>query len=211
MGKPKMSYMKINYQDVDFVFGQNKQMLKIDYTQYNFADEPNRIAYIDSSMYGIPFEGLDTFLDGSGSMKGVLAKMFTLFDQKGEVMDQSSLVTCLSEILFIPSAALQDYVTWEAIDELHAKATISYFDITVAGIFSFNDAGEMLSFVTDDRIAVEANGLSEKIKWSVTCDGYTERNGIKKPTAFKAIWNYPDGDLIYFDGIGTITSYNINQ
>jgi hypothetical protein len=62
----------------------------------------------------------------------VLAKLFTLFDQTGEAMDSASLVTYLSEILFIPSAALQDNVKWEEIDGLHAKATLSCYGISVA-------------------------------------------------------------------------------
>lgn len=88
-------------------------------------------------------------------MKGVLAKLFTLFDQTGTVMDQSSLVTFLSEIHLIPSTALQDY-----------------------------------------------------IKWSVLCNEYTDINGIKRPTVFQAVWHYDSGDLVYFDGKGTITAYN---
>ncbi|MCE5197063.1 MAG: hypothetical protein LLG09_08065 [Negativicutes bacterium] len=208
IGTPKMSYIKIYYQDVDFLFGKNKSAIKIDYTQYNFVKEPNRIAYIDSSMYGIPFEGLDTYSDGSGSMKGVLAKLFTLFDQTGEVMDKSSLVTFLSEILFVPNSALQDYIKWEAVDDLNAKATISCYGISVSGIFTFNENGEMLSFTTDDRSAVATDGSSETMEWSVVCDDYIELNGIKKPTSFQAIWHYDDGDLIYFNGKGTITENN---
>lgn len=208
IGLPKMSYTKIDYQDVDFSFGKDKQVIKIDYTQYNFVNEANRIAYIDSSMYGIPFEGLDTYLDGSGSMKGVLAKLFTLFDQTGKDMDKSSLVTFLSESLIIPNAALQDYIKWEAIDDLHAKATISYHGISVSGIFTFNENGEMLSFVTDDRSAIATDGSSQTVKWSVVCDEYIEVNGIKRPTAFQAIWHYDDGDLVYFDGKGIISEYN---
>jgi len=207
IGTPKMFYMKISYQDVDFSFGKDKR-IKIDYTQYNFVNQPDRIAYIDSSMYGIPFEGLDAFLDGAGSMKGVIAKLFTLFDQAGEVMDESSLVTFLSEILLVPNAALQDYIKWEPIDDLHAKATISCYGISASGIFSFNENGEMISFVTEDRSAVATDGSSERIKWSVFCDDYIEVNGIKKPTVFQAIWHYDDGDLVYFDGKGTIAGYN---
>jgi hypothetical protein len=159
-------------------------------------------------MYGIPFEGLDIFLDGRGSMKGVLAKLFTLFDQTGTVMDQSSLVTFLSEILFVPSAALQDYIKWETIDNLHAKATMSCYGISVSGVFTFDENGEMLSFETHDRSAVETDGTSETIKWSVNCDEYVEVNGIKRPTVFNATWHYESGDLVYFDGKGTITAYN---
>jgi len=208
IGTPKMSYIKIDYQDVDFYFYKDKPAIKIDYTQYNFADSPDRIAFIDSSMYGIPFQGLDIFQDGSGSMKGVLAKLVTLFDQTGEVMDQSSLVTFLSEVLFIPNAAVQDYITWEAVDDLHAKATICCYGSSACGIFTFNENGEMLSFDTDDRFAVATDGSSENIKWSVACSGYKEVNGVKKPTDFQAIWHYADGDLVYFSGSGTVTEYN---
>jgi hypothetical protein len=207
IGTPKMSYIKIDYRDVDFLFDKD-QPIKIDYTQYNFVNKPNRIAYIDSSMYGIPFEGLDSFLGGRGSMKGVLAKLFTLFDQTGAVMDQSSLVTFLSEILLIPNAALQDYIKWEAIDDLRAKATIFCYGISASGVFTFDENGEMLSFETDDRSAVTTDGSSETIKWSVICNEYVDIDGIKRPTVFQAVWHYKSGDLVYFDGKGTITAYN---
>ena len=122
-------------------------------------------------------------------------------------MDRSSLVTFLSEILFIPSAALQDYVKWEAIDDLNAKAIISCYGLSASGVFTFNEDGEILSFVTDDRSAATTDGSSEKVKWSASCGDYIQVDGIKKPTVFKAIWHYKEGDLVYFDGKGTITEY----
>lgn len=207
LGTPKMSYSKVVYTDVDFSFGKDKPMIKIDYTQYNFVNKPNRIAYIDSSLYGIPFEGLDSYIDRAGSMKGVIAKIFTLFHQTGKVMDKSSLVTFLSESLIVPNAALQDYIVWEPIDDLHAKATINCYSISASGIYTFSEKGEMLSFTTDDREAASTDGTSEKVKWSIVCSEYKEINGIKKPAVFQAIWNYDDGDLVYFDGEGTITEY----
>lgn len=207
IGKPKMSYMKAVYEDVDFSFGMDKANVVIDYTQYNFAKEPIRIAYIDSSMYGIPFEGLDSYIDGKGSMKAVIAKCFTLFDQDGEALNKASLVTYLAECLMIPNAALQDYIVWEEIDDLHAGARITYYGITASGIFTFKENGEMLSFTTDDREATATDGRSEKVRWSTVCSDYAEINTIKKPTRFQAIWHYEDGDLVYFDGKNTIIEY----
>lgn len=208
IGEPKMSYIKIFYQNVDFLLDPERSALNIDYTQYNFVNGANRTAYIDSSMYGIPFEGLDCFIGGSGSMKGVLAKLFTLFDQTGGDMDKSGLVTFLSECLFIPNAALQEYIEWEAIDDFHAKATMTDYGISVSGIFTFDENGEMLSFETEDRSAVATDGSSKRVKWSVVCDEYREENGMKRPTVFQAIWHYDDGDLVYFDGKGTIAAYS---
>lgn len=208
IGTPKMLSMKAVYKDVNFLFGKGKSALTIDYLQYNKVNEPARIAYIHSLRYGIPFEGLDSYIDGKGSMKGILAKVFTLFNQTGETMDRASLVTFLSECLIIPNAALQDYIDWEEIDALHAKATINYYGKKAEGIFTFNEKGEMISFTTFDREATSTDGTSEKVKWSVVFGEYEETEGIKKPTKFQAIWHYDDGDLLYFDGQGVLLEYD---
>lgn len=208
IGTPKMQAMKAIYKDVNFKFGKEKPTIIIDYIQYNIADEPARIAYIDSSMYGIPFEGLDSYTAGKGTMKGVLAKLFTLFNQTGETMDKASLATFLSECLIIPHAAIHDYITWEEIDALHAKATISYYEKTATGIFNFNENGEMLSFTTDDREATATDGACEKVKWSAVFSRYVETNGIKRPTVLQAIWHYDNGELIYFDGKDIVIEFD---
>ncbi len=211
IGTSKMQTMKAVYKDVKFKFGKEKPTVVIDYIQYNIADEPARVAYIDSSMYGIPFEGLDSYTAGKGSMKGVLAKYFTLFNQTGEAMDKASLVTFLSECLIIPNAAIQEYITWEEIDPLHAMATISYYGRTASGIFTFNEKGEMCSFTTNDREATTTDGKSESVKWSVVFSEYAETNGIKKPSLFQAIWHYDDGDLLYFDAKDVVIEYDASE
>jgi len=173
----------------------------MDYTQYNFVDKPARAAYIDSSIYGVPFEGVDIYSDGIGEMKGVVAKTITLFDQKGTDMNQSSLVNCLAESLMMPSIALQDYIKWEEVDDYHAKATITYYGISVSGIFTFNESGEMMYFETNDRYIVETNGDSKLVKWTASCENYKDNNGILQPASLKAAWNYPNGEeFVYFKG-----------
>jgi hypothetical protein len=208
LGKAKPTYMEIAYPEVDFSFGKGKAPIKIDYIQYNSVEKPDRLAYIDSSMHGFPFEGLDTLTGGAGSMRGTLAKVFTVFDYTGKEMDQSSLVTYLSECLFTPSAALQSYILWEEVYSDRAKATLTYGDFCVSGIFTINEAGEMLSFETEDRLVAQDDGTSRQVKWSVRCGDYVLADGVKRPTDFQAIWHYDDGDLVYFDGKGTITAYN---
>lgn len=209
LGKPKMANMRAYYDDVDFVL--NNRKLKIKYTQYNFSVEPVRVAYIDAGLYGIPFEGLDAYTDGTGVMKGVLAKGFTLFDQRGGSMDRSSLVTCLAESLLIPQLALQDFITWEEIDATHAKAAISYYGISAGGIFEFSDQGEMIRFTTGDREYMDTHGRRHAAEWSAVCGDYQEVNGIKSPSTLKAIWHLATGDLIYFDGRGTVIEYDVKQ
>ena len=101
IGTPKMVNMKVMHHDVDFVLSSAIPKLKIQCTQFNSALEPERIAFIDTSLYGVPFEGIDAYQGGLGSMKGVLAKYVTLFNQTGEAINKSSLVNCLAESLLI--------------------------------------------------------------------------------------------------------------
>ncbi len=211
IGTPKMANMRIYHEDVDFVLSPDQPKLKIKYIQYNSVNEPERIAFIDTSMHGIPFEGIDAYQNGQGSMKGVIAKAYTLFDQKGKAMDSASLVTCLSESLLVPNFALQDFITWEAIDDTHAKATIRFYGISTSGIFTFDDNGAMTRFTTDDREYTDMKGNTRKVKWSAICENYRAVNGIKQPKTLKAVWHFETGDLIYFEGRNTVIEYNVEQ
>lgn len=209
IGKPKMYNMKAYYKDVDFVLSEKK--LKIDYTHYNFVNEPERVALINTSMLGIPFEGIDAFQNGEGSMKGVIGKTLTLFNEKGAAMDKASLADCLAESLLMPNLALQDYIKWEEIDETKAKATISYYGKSASGIFLFDSNGEMISFTTDDREYNDGNGKKQKAKWSALCGDYKDVDGIKYPTTLKGVWHLDTGDLVYFDSSNITIEYNVNH
>lgn len=208
IGTPKMSYLKMKYHDVDFSQGKDRPALTIDYTQYNFVSEPCRMAFVDSSMFGIPFEGYDYYQNGTGGMKGVIAKAVTLFDQTGADMNKACLATFLAESLFAPTILLQDYITFEEISEFEVQATISYKGQTASGIFTFNEQYELISFTTNDRAITGTDGSMEYVPWSAICKDYQlASNGVKYPTKFQAVWNYPDGDFVYFDGSISEISY----
>jgi hypothetical protein len=198
LGTPKMNYMRASFKDVDFIMSPTRT-IKIDYQQLNLVSKPERFALITSSLYGIPFEGLDSYQDGKGSMKGRLAKVITLFDQQGENMDRSSLVTWLSECLLVPSAALKDFLIWESIDDVNARATITWDGITVSGIFTFSPEGELLSFRTSDRVAVDMKGEATRADWSGYFQDYYSVNGILQPKIMKSVWHYHSGDSVYFN------------
>ncbi|NCC64063.1 MAG: hypothetical protein EOM15_05360 [Spirochaetia bacterium] len=200
VGKPKMTGLKAYFPNTPFSLGQNKPTISIDYTQLNRADTPTRYAKISSRIYGLPFEGLDSFSEGKGSMEGYLAKFIRLFNQTGAYMDKACLVTYLAEAFFLPTVALSDSITYEEIDALTIKATISAYGIQASGIFTFAETGEMLSFVTNDRLAAGMDGTIEQIPWTAECSDYVMMDGMLVPSRLKAIWHYPEGDLVYFDG-----------
>ena len=208
IGKEKMSYLNMEYKDVDFKTGRNGAKMKMDYSQYNFAKEPCRMAFDDAGMFGVPFQGYDYYENGKGGMKGVIAKLITLFDDTGEEMDKACLVTYLAESLFLPTSLLQGYITFEQLSDFEVRGTAEYNGQKVSGIFTFNEKYEMISFVTEDRVAAGSDGKKENIPWAALCSDYeVSDDGLKLPTTFKAVWNYPDGDFIYFDGKINSVSY----
>ena len=208
LGTKKRNLVKMVYRDVDFSQGKEGPKLTIDYTQYDFAKQPERLAMVESSMFGIPFQGYDYYMDGTGGMKGVVAKLFTLFHQTGDEMDQACLATYLAESLFIPSALLENAIEMKTIDDHHVEATITYRGQTVSGVFEFNEQFEMISFTTNDRAVANSDGTFTYVPWTAQCGDYeVGADGIKRPTTFRAVWNYPEGDFVYFDGKIAEVSY----
>ena len=201
IGTRRKSVLTMEYKKVAFALGKDKPKLTIDYTQVDFADAPARLAFIDSKLFGVPFQGYDYYLDGKGGMKGVLAKLFQLFNQTGEQMDKADLVTYLAEIVFLPEALLQDSVSFSQIDGHTLEARISFGGVSASGIFRFNDAHEMTCFSTDERSQTAPDGTAVQIPWEARCEAYgLYSDGIKRPTIFRAVWKYPEADFIYFDG-----------
>ena len=64
IGKERRTHLTMEYKGVDFGMGVNKPRIKIDYTHVDFADSPDRLAFIDSKMFGIPFQGYDYYING---------------------------------------------------------------------------------------------------------------------------------------------------
>ncbi|MDX9871066.1 MAG: hypothetical protein RBT41_01450 [Clostridia bacterium] len=198
LGTAKMAYMRAELTDVDFVMSDT-QTIKIDYQQFNLVERPERFALISSSLAGIPFEGLDSFEKGKGSMQGKLAKIIPLFNQRGESMDRACLVTWLAECLMAPNAALQDFIEWEPIGDTSVKAKITWEGISAGGIFTFAPSGEALSFRTGDRVAVGMDGKETQADWSAVYSEYHAVKGLLQPKIIQSVWHYQTGDCIYFN------------
>ena len=208
IGKPKIYNIHVVYDDVNFIISPSKPSMKIKYQHYNFADRPERIAFIDAKMFGIPFQGIDKLIDGKGSMTGKIAKIFTVFDAKGHEMDKASLVTVLGESILIPTLFLQDFVKTEAISDTEVKVTMNYYGMEVSGKLTFNSAYEITSFTTEDRYMADDNGKYISEKWSAVAEDYYEVDGIRQLSKLNAVWHLAKGDLTYFEGKAIHIAYN---
>ncbi|HLV10789.1 MAG TPA: DUF6544 family protein, partial [Halanaerobiales bacterium] len=153
--------------------------------------------------------GRDKYYNGRGEMLIKPLSLFTIADSKGEEIDQGTLLRYLAEMVWFPTAAINDYLQWEELDSHSARATMSYGDITASGIFNFNDKGEVINFIA--KRYMEKDGHYELETWSPVMDNYQEVNGIKIPTRGEVIWKLETGDFKWFKFAITDIEYNIQE
>lgn len=78
-----------------------------------------------------------------------LLSLITVADSKEEKIDQGTLLRYLAEMVWFPTAAVNDYIQWEELDSSSARATMNYGGIIASGIFNFNSQGEVINFVAE--------------------------------------------------------------
>jgi len=199
LGQPKMNSVKVFMPSVPLYQSKDSSPLILDYTLCLFV-HPARLAYMTTSMFGLPFEAYDSTQEGVGFMRGVIGKVFTMFNETGPEMDRGQLLTWLGEAPLMPSIFLSEYITWEPIDAAHVRAALTYKGITGSGVFTFNADGFIQSFYTEDRARTGTDGSVDFHGWSAVMGGWIkDESGIYTPSSAKAVWHLPDGDLVYFE------------
>lgn len=200
-GSKYTDVVRLSFKDADFRMDQDKPPLRIDYTVVSSGEGKARLALIETSMMGIPFQGIDSFINEEGRMRGALGKVVTLFDQKGSAMDQGSYLTYLAESLFFPHALLNDKIKLEQVNDYEVKMITNFQGKDLSGIYKFNQDYEFIEFYTNDRPRVDDQGRVENLAWSAHCSDYIQMaNGVKYPSKYQVIWHGKQGDFTYFDG-----------
>ncbi|MBU5312142.1 hypothetical protein KQI38_08900 [Tissierella carlieri] len=211
MGKPFMDNMLIYFHNTKFRMSAGKKPIKIKFMQVNFANRPDRHAFLTGRIVGIPLQAKDSVLDGFGSMTGVLAKQFQLFRSTGAEMDQGQLITALADAVYMPSLFLQEYVSWTVVDSCTVEGEISWKGVTAKGRFTFDNNGNIIRFDTNDRYMDENGKGSSLVPWYVTYSDYKEQNGYFQPGSVSVNWMLPDGDDTYFVSDHIDVQYSIDE
>jgi hypothetical protein len=210
VGQPLVYNCSIEWDDVEFKMKPENEWIPIRCLQFNSVKEPARFAYLYAPKMGINiFVGRDKYQAGKGNMHIRILGLFNIQNVWGREMDESSLVTILSETLFVPGYALQHYISWEPIDSLSARGTITHNGISVSGIFYFNPKGEMTHFISYDRNFVGTDGKAKKVPWVASVDFYTPMGIRTIPAYVRATWKLPEGDYEYFRG--KVVALHFNQ
>lgn len=166
--------------------------------QYFVTEEPGFIwnAKINAApMFHIA--GRDKYIKGHGNMLIKILSLFTIGDATGKEMDQGTMLRYLAEMMWFPSATLNDYIKWEEIDEKSAQVTMSYQGVTASAIFVFNENGDIDSF--SSKRYGEFGGQYSLETWSGSVKELKVMDGIRIPTKGEITWELETGDFTWLE------------
>lgn len=190
-----------------FRTGPARSWLDMTAEQHYTTDPPFFLWEASLKIAGLPLiRARDRYESGHGHMYGKIAGLFTVFDVRGEKLDQGAMLRYLSEMIWFPIAFLGKNITWENVDDHSARVTLNDQDKSVSGQLFFDKQGRPTNFTT--LRYREVNGDFSLDPWSTPITGYGSLAGLNLPTRGQAVWNLSTGDYTYVDLEITELEYN---
>ncbi|MDD3653135.1 MAG: hypothetical protein PHO01_02935 [Desulfotomaculaceae bacterium] len=195
-GKERIAAARLK-QKVSMRIKEDGPWMPADAQQYYRVAEPGFIWKVRVNMAPlIYFAGRDQYEEGRGHMLIKVLSLVKVADASGKEIDQGAMLRYLAETVWFPTAALSNYIQWEEVDADSARATMTYGGITASGVFTFNQKGEVVSFVAQ-RYG-DFNGQYLMKTWVVNLKQHQEFNGIRIPAAGEVIWKLETGDYNWY-------------
>jgi hypothetical protein len=175
----------------------DKPWMPVAATQVFSVDPPAFVWTVDARMMQVlPIAGRDHYVSGHGRMLIKLASLFPVADATGPEIDQGAMLRYLGEIVWFPSAALSDTITWEPLDGHSARATMRFAGRSVSAVFAFDDRGRFAS-LTGQRYMSSGNDARLET-WFIPATEWRKFCGVEVPVRGNAIWKLPSGDFDYY-------------
>ena len=152
----------------------------------------------------------DKYIAGEGNMLIKPESLITLADAKGPELDQGSLARYLAEMMWFPTAFVDDSLRWESIDDHHARVTIHDHDIEFTMTITFTESGDIAQ-VEGLRYRDSDGEDAQPICWGGKVISYNTFNDVRIPSEVEVYWNPPGSYEPYWRGTITAASYNTSE
>ena len=181
--------------------------------QHNFLDQPSRLFYMTASMSAIPFHGYHRYADSAATMRIKAAGLVTVADVSGREMTRGETVTMFNDMCVMAPASLIDpAIVWEPVDGHTVRAIFTTAGHSIRADLTFNDAGELADFRTEDRYQTSPDGTRMKqVPWSTPLGPYRKFGSVRLSSGGAARWHEPDGDYAYIELELDDVKYNVER
>ena len=138
----------------------------------------------------------DAYLEGEGLLEARVAGLRVVANQHGTAeIARGELARYLAESPWYPTALLPGAgVSWEAVDENAARATLTDGATTVRLTFGFGGDGLIDTVRAEDRPRM-LEGSLVPTPWEGRFWNYAERDGVLVPLDGEVAWHPPSGPL----------------
>lgn len=208
-GQPIVSTAQVATEG-QFVVGETRENWHGFHAQQMFTAQPPGFdwdARINMAP-GIAVFVRDAYIVGKAALHAEVMGLITVADTNGTPeLAQGELLRHLAETLWFPTALLPSQgVTWEAVDDTTARATLIDSATSVWLEFRFGQDGLIAAAWTPGRFGT-FQGAMQAQPWHVTYRAYAQREGMLIPLESEVVWQLPEGDFPYWRGRVTDVAY----
>ena len=187
------------YQQGEMRTGNNSKWMPVKAQQWFSSTAPGFLWTADVKMFSsLHLAGKDSYINGKGHMLISLHSVLPIVNAKGPEIDQGSMIRYLAEIVWFPYAAVSHYIRWDEVDDLTARATITYGSMSASALFHFNEEGDFLSLTA--KRYYSAKGRTTLEDWLVETEpgAYQTFEGIRIPNRLQVTWLLKGGRFTWF-------------
>lgn len=211
VGKPRVRDLRARFRG-SIRNGFDAPWMDFTAEQHNFHDHPARIFLMEASLFGVPFQALHVAQDGHATMQVRVVSLFEQVDARGPEMDRSETVTLLNDLCLLAPAALLDLpITWGEATERTAVVRLENAGHAVSATLSFDEAGDLVGFVSEDRSQTADGRTYTRLPWSTPLSRHRDFAGVRLPGYGEAAWRTAEGDVVYGRFEFEEVAYNVER
>ncbi len=210
VGRPRVRSMRVLFK-AQMRSSATSPWMQSTATQYEFFDPPARLFYMNATRSGVPLDVFHRYIDSAATFQVRIASLFSLVDKSGPVLTRAETVTLMNDILVMAPAAVLDLpFTWKTVGERSLLATFTNVGNTVSAALTFDDDGDLVGFLSNDRTQEDAKGNCD-VPWSTPISGYREVDGIRIGALGDANWVETSGEWTYGKFEIRSIAYNVEK
>lgn len=162
--------------------------------QEAWTAEPAFVWALDLSMAGfLPIAGRDKYANGKGEMLiKILALAPVVNEKNNPKIDEGALQRYLAEMLWYPSLAKSEYLTWTSTDKHSATAEMNHSGTSGSCTFYFDDTG-LVNRVTAMRYR-GGDDDAQRSEWVIDVLENKTFDGLTIPSKCNVTWKTDTGD-----------------
>ena len=197
VGRPKIRNFRIVW---DGALRSDAKALWISATmlQENYFHNYSRDFYMTAFMKGLPVSVWHSYHNQAATMQVKIASLVPIVDLNGKELTVAETVTLFNDMCLVaPGALIDKRISWREIDQQQVEATFTNGAYSIKATLKFNDKGELVDFVSDDRYYLSPENKLRRERWSTPVSDYKNFDGRRIVTRGEAIWHLKDGSYTY--------------